>query len=68
MILADLIGGRENPWAATFDSTRIAPRQSVKQLVSENLDVAKRFVGDRLASLRTGGPEELMPGSGGIVE
>lgn len=68
IILADLIGARDNPWAATFDSTRLAPRQSLKQLVSENLDVAKRFVGDRVGALRAGGADELAPGTGGIVK
>jgi Rieske Fe-S protein len=68
MILADLVQGRENPWAATFDSTRIALRQSVKQLISENADVVKRFVGDRLSSLRSGDADGLGPGAGGIVD
>lgn len=68
VILTDLIQGRDNPWAATFDSTRVALRQSAKQVFSENLDVAKRFVGDRVASLRAGTADELAPGSGGIVE
>ena len=68
IILADLIGARDNPWATTFDSTRMAPRQSLKQLASENLDVAKRFVGDRVAALKADGADELAPGTGGIVK
>lgn len=50
MVLADLIAGRANPWAATFDSTRRAPRTSISSLVRENVDVAKRFVVDRVRS------------------
>ena len=51
MILSDLISGRENEWAEAFDSTRLAPGASIKSLVTENLDVGKRFVADRLRAL-----------------
>ncbi len=68
MILTDLIQGRDNPWAETFDSTRVAPKQSAKKMVSANVDVAKRFVGDRVASLRSPDADELAPGTGGIVD
>jgi Rieske Fe-S protein len=67
MILSDLVQGRANPWAETFDSTRVAPKQSAKGVVSENVDVAKRFVGDRLAGMRAPDADELAPGEGGIV-
>ena len=68
MILSDLILGRPNHWAEAFDSTRLAPRQSLRDVVSANVDVAKRFVGDRVASLRAPDVESLAPGEGGIVE
>jgi len=68
LILADLVQGRPNPWAETFDSTRIAPRQSAKDVLSANVDVAKRFVGDRVSSLRSDqDADALQPGTGGIV-
>ena len=67
MILSDLVQGRPNPWEATFDATRVALKQSVKNVVSENVDVAKRFVGDRLAEIRAPEADELAPGEGGIV-
>ncbi len=67
LILADLVSGRDNPWAATFDSTRIAPKQSAKDMVSANIDVAKRFVGDRLGSISIPDAADLEPRSGGIV-
>jgi len=67
IILTDLVQGRHNPWAETFDSTRIAPKQSAKDVLTANVDVAKRFVGDRVAGLRgTGDAEQLEPGTGGI--
>ena len=67
MILSDLVQGRPNPWEATFDATRVALKQSAKGVVSENVDVAKRFVGDRLAGMRAPDADELAPGDGGIV-
>ena len=67
LILADLVQGRENPWAEVFDSTRVAAKQEAKDVLSANVDVAKRFVGDRLASLRTPDAADLEPGTGGIV-
>ncbi len=67
MILSDLVQGRENSWAATFDSTRVALKQSAKKLVTANVDVAKRFIGDRVATLRSPDADELAPGTGGIV-
>lgn len=68
MIITDSIVGRDNPWAATFDSNRAAISQSLKRLVTENVDVAKRFIGDRLASLHPPAVEELSPGEGAIVD
>jgi glycine/D-amino acid oxidase-like deaminating enzyme/nitrite reductase/ring-hydroxylating ferredoxin subunit len=50
LMLADRIAGRDNPFADFFDSNRINPRKSVKELVKENADVVKRFVGDRLST------------------
>lgn len=68
IILTDLIQGRDNPWAETFRSTRLPPRTGLKTLVSENLDVGKHFVGDRLAAMRPPASDTLAPGEGGLVE
>ena len=67
MIITDLVQGTPNPWAETFDAARIAPRQSARKALRENVDVAKRFVGDRLASLRPPSVDTLAPGSGAIA-
>ena len=67
-IITDRIQGRENPWAAVFDSNRINLTASAKDLVKENVDVAKRFVGDRLAALRAPKAEALAPGEGCIAQ
>lgn len=68
MIISDAILGRENPWASLFDATRLDLTHSARSLISENLDVAKRFVGDRLATMQAPPVDTLAPGEGGIVE
>ena len=67
VLLTDAISGRANPHAAAFDATRLAPGSSIRKLVTENLDVGKRFVADRVRSLRPRPVEELAPGEGDVV-
>jgi Rieske Fe-S protein len=68
MMLTDLVLGRPNDWLELFDATRLKPGTTTAQLVKDNLDVARRFVGDRLATLRPRPIERLAPGEGAIVE
>ena len=65
MIIADRIAGRDNPWSKTFDSTRLAVGASIRQLITENLEVGKRFIADRLASWRPTSADELEAGEVG---
>ena len=67
IMLTDLIVGRDNPFTEAFDSTRMAPGKSIKSLITENVDVGKRFVADRIASWRARPASELAPGEGDIV-
>jgi glycine/D-amino acid oxidase-like deaminating enzyme/nitrite reductase/ring-hydroxylating ferredoxin subunit len=67
-IIADGIAGAENPWAETFDANRLDVLPSAKKFVEENLDVAVRFVGDRVRHLVGKDPGELEPGEGGVVD
>jgi glycine/D-amino acid oxidase-like deaminating enzyme/nitrite reductase/ring-hydroxylating ferredoxin subunit len=67
MILADLIQGRHNPWAATFDPNRVTPRQSTTSFVTENLNVARHFVRDRLVLPGRDALDALAPGDGVVV-
>lgn len=67
MIITDLLDGTPNDWAETFDATRIAAKQSFKDVVRDNLDVAKRFVGDRLRTVHPADTDALSPGSGTIA-
>lgn len=63
-----MIDGTAAEWVETFDSTRIAPKQSFKDVVQGNVDVAKRFVGDRLGALNRSDADALAPGCGAIAE
>lgn len=67
MILSDQILGRKNPWAYVFDSKRITMQASAKEFISENSNVAKIFVGDRVSHPQKTAAEELAPGEGGVV-
>jgi Rieske Fe-S protein len=69
MILADTLVGRANPWAEVFDATRVdTSKTTVKEFVSENLDVGKRFVSDHVTRLASPPAEHLAPGEGGLVK
>jgi glycine/D-amino acid oxidase-like deaminating enzyme/nitrite reductase/ring-hydroxylating ferredoxin subunit len=69
MILADTLVGRANPWAEVFDATRVdTSKSTVKEFVSENLDVGKRFVSDHVTRLASPPAEHLAPGEGGLVK
>lgn len=50
MILTDLVVGRENEWAALYDSKRIKPVASASKFLQENMEVASHFIGDRVSS------------------
>ena len=66
VMLADRIAGRENPYADFFDTNRLNPRQSVKELVKENANVVKRFIGDRLRT-ETRSVADLAPGEAAVL-
>jgi glycine/D-amino acid oxidase-like deaminating enzyme/nitrite reductase/ring-hydroxylating ferredoxin subunit len=68
LILRDGIEGRASPWAETFDANRVDVAASAKEFVKENLDVAARFVGDRVKHLSGTAPGALAPGEGAVVE
>jgi glycine/D-amino acid oxidase-like deaminating enzyme/nitrite reductase/ring-hydroxylating ferredoxin subunit len=67
MIIRDLIAGRDNPWLEVYDATRIAPKQSLKGLISENVSALKHFVGDRLHTGDSGTIEKLPAGDGTVA-
>ena len=67
MINADLVTGRENPWAEVFDAGRVGNAGAVKKFVKENASVGMHFVKDRVERLRAGDVGELAPGEGAVV-
>ena len=68
MMLAELVAGREHPWARAFDATRIHAVASAAEAVKENVDVGRRFVVDRLKRLTAPSADSLAPGEGRIVD
>jgi Rieske Fe-S protein len=66
ILLADRIAGRDNAWAAFFDTNRVNPKQSAKELVKENANVVKRFIGDRLRT-ETRSVADLEPGQAAVL-
>jgi glycine/D-amino acid oxidase-like deaminating enzyme/nitrite reductase/ring-hydroxylating ferredoxin subunit len=64
-IISDAIVGRDNRWAPLFDPNRLNLGVSGGALLAENLDVARRFVADRV---RVGtDADEVRPGEGTVV-
>ena len=66
VMLAGRIAGRTPPFAGLFDTNRANPRQSLKELISENANVVKRFVGDRLRT-ETRSVADLAPGEAAVL-
>jgi glycine/D-amino acid oxidase-like deaminating enzyme/nitrite reductase/ring-hydroxylating ferredoxin subunit len=67
-ILTDRVLGEEPPsWAGLFDSTRLTPIASATEFVKENANVAKRMVGDHVASADYGSTDDIPRGEGGTV-
>ncbi|MDQ3821446.1 MAG: FAD-dependent oxidoreductase [Acidobacteriota bacterium] len=68
MILSDLVTGRENDWASLYDPNRFKPLASAKDLVTQNIDVATHFVGDRFSVPKEESASDVIEGEGRVVE
>jgi glycine/D-amino acid oxidase-like deaminating enzyme/nitrite reductase/ring-hydroxylating ferredoxin subunit len=68
MILTDSLLGRDNPYAALYDATRVKPLAGAKDFVQENAEVAFHFVADWLARPEATDLSDVPPGEGRIVE
>ena len=66
ILISDLIAGRDNPWLEVFDATRLAPKQSLKGVIAENVHVLGRFVGDRIGTGGGATLDALEPGDGAV--
>lgn len=61
-VIADLILGRDNPYAEMFDPTRIAPKNAPLKFSIENAKIAAHLVGDRILHPSRGNLDNLSPG------
>jgi glycine/D-amino acid oxidase-like deaminating enzyme/nitrite reductase/ring-hydroxylating ferredoxin subunit len=68
MLLTDMIQGRENPWAEVFDPSRFKPITSARDFISENMNVAKEFMADRISTPELDDMGKLPTGGGEVVE
>jgi Rieske Fe-S protein len=67
MIVADLIQGRDNPWASLYNPGRVTiKRESAQEYIKENVNVALEY-----AELITGGDvktaDEIPAGTGAVL-
>ena len=67
IMISDAILQRPNKWLGLFDPKRLNLGASVAALLKENVNVAQRFVGDRLPS-RTPDVDALAPGEGAVID
>jgi Rieske Fe-S protein len=67
LLLADELTGRANDLEPLLDATRQKAAFTSRDFYKENANVADRFIGDRVASLRPPSADSLQPGEGGIV-
>jgi glycine/D-amino acid oxidase-like deaminating enzyme/nitrite reductase/ring-hydroxylating ferredoxin subunit len=67
ILLADIIGDRENPWLDLFDARRIKPIAGGAEFVKGNAEVATHLVGGWLAR-KPHGFDELKPGEAAILK
>jgi len=66
MILSDRIGGRQNMWAKTFDSTRLEPKSSTKKLLSRQAELAQRSAEHRIVAVSVPEANNLARGEGRV--
>jgi glycine/D-amino acid oxidase-like deaminating enzyme/nitrite reductase/ring-hydroxylating ferredoxin subunit len=67
ILISDLIAGRDNPWLEVYDATRLAPKQSLRGLISANVHAARHLVGDRFGTGDRATLDALRPGEGAVV-
>jgi glycine/D-amino acid oxidase-like deaminating enzyme/nitrite reductase/ring-hydroxylating ferredoxin subunit len=68
LLLADLVTGTENPWAAVFDPGRVGPvTPKAKSIVKENLAVAKELLAGYVTPGDVSSADDLAPGEAAVV-
>lgn len=66
-IIADRIIGKQNPYAKLFTPSRFTPSKDIKNVVKENMDVARAFVKGKFDRTTRKSPEELENDEGAVV-
>jgi glycine/D-amino acid oxidase-like deaminating enzyme/nitrite reductase/ring-hydroxylating ferredoxin subunit len=67
MILSDLIAGRSNLWAETFDATRVKPLAGGTSFISENLGTGRQLVEGYVRG-RPRSIEDVAPGQAAVLK
>ena len=67
MIVADLVNGRESPWADLYSATRVKPISAASTYVHENIDFPMHLVSDWLHPPEAKTPGEIGPGEGKTI-
>lgn len=68
MIFNDLLNGRENPWAGTYEAGRFTPAKSAKEFIKENMNVAKQYADLLPGKADADEFSEVLPGDGKVVD
>ncbi len=68
MLIGDLVLGRDNSWADTFDARRALTSPPVKEVVKQNVHIAKTWVEGRVGGAPRRSPLELQPGEAAVLE
>jgi glycine/D-amino acid oxidase-like deaminating enzyme/nitrite reductase/ring-hydroxylating ferredoxin subunit len=68
MLIADAIGGRENPWAELFEPGRSALRRGLWEYVKENADYPYYMLRDRFSGAEGRSIRSVKRGQGKVVE
>ncbi|WP_069789483.1 FAD-dependent oxidoreductase [Cyanobacterium sp. IPPAS B-1200] len=66
ILLSDLVLGKENPYTELYDATRATPFLD-PELIKSNIDVASRWVGDRLKGIQHSSFAEVSKGEGKLI-
>lgn len=66
-LIAEAVAGRSVPWADLFDATRLNPRVAGRELLKENLDATREWLGGRLTRPPPRTPDDLAPGAGALM-
>jgi glycine/D-amino acid oxidase-like deaminating enzyme/nitrite reductase/ring-hydroxylating ferredoxin subunit len=68
-LLAARIAGEQPPWTDLYDPRRLHPLAEAKPFIMANVEVARRFIGDRLRpTTSASSPDELASGQGAVIQ